>query len=72
MIDLPTPHAAARLAAFLEDHLSWSAFWDKRSGLWRAAEDDPQSELYVESRDAEVVIRYVTAHDRDERCLRSS
>ena len=29
MTNLPTPYAAARLAAFLEDHLSWSAFWDK-------------------------------------------
>jgi hypothetical protein len=34
MTNLPTPHAAARIAAFLEDHLSWSAFWDKQNGLW--------------------------------------
>ncbi len=65
MTDLPTPNAAARLAAFLNDHLSWSAFWDKQYGLWRVAEDDPDSDLYAESRDADVVIRYITAHDQD-------
>ena len=65
MTDLPTPNAAARLAAFLNDHLSWSAFWDKQYGLWRVAEDDPDSDLYAESRDADVVIRYIRAHDQD-------
>jgi hypothetical protein len=65
MINLPTPYAAARLGAFLEEHLSWSAWWDKKYGLWRAAEDDPQSELYVESRDADAVIRYISTHARD-------
>jgi hypothetical protein len=72
MTTLPTRYAAARIAAFLEDHLSWSAYWDKNCGLWRVAEDDPDSGLHAESRDAEVVIRYITAHDRDKRCLRSS
>jgi hypothetical protein len=62
MTNLPTPYAAERLAAFLDDHQSWSAFWDKQSGLWRAAEDDPDSDLYVESRDADAVIRYISAH----------
>jgi hypothetical protein len=33
MTSLPTPYAAARVAAFLEDHLSWSAYWDKACGL---------------------------------------
>jgi hypothetical protein len=70
MTSLPTPYAAARIAAFLEDHLSWSAYWDKRCGLWRVAEDDPDSDLQAESRDAEVVIRYIQAHERDTRCLR--
>jgi hypothetical protein len=60
MTNLPTPYAAERLAAFLDDHLSWSAFWDKQSGLWRVAEDDPDSDLYVESRDADAVIRYIS------------
>jgi hypothetical protein len=77
MTNLPTPYAAApyaaaRLAAFLEDHLSWSAFWDKQYGLWRVAEDDPDSDLYAESRDADVVIRYITAHSRDTHYLRRS
>jgi hypothetical protein len=61
-ISLPTPYAAARVAEFLAEHLSWSAFWDKRSGVWRVAENDPDSDLYAESRDAEAVIRYMSAH----------
>jgi hypothetical protein len=60
--DLPTPHAAARIAAFLADHLSWSAFWDKRYQVWRVAEDNPDSDLYAESRDATAVIKYMAAH----------
>jgi hypothetical protein len=65
MTNLPTPYAAARIAAFLEDHPSWSAFWDKQSALWRVAEDDPDSGLYAESRDADVVIQYMRANSRD-------
>ena len=61
-ISLPTPHAAARIAAFLAEHLSWSAFWDKREGVWRVSENDPDSELYAVSRDADAVIRYMTAN----------
>ena len=38
---LPTPYAAARIAAFLAEHLSWTAFWDKRYGVWRVSENDP-------------------------------
>jgi hypothetical protein len=59
---LPTPHAAARIAAFLAEHLSWSAFWDKRDGVWRVSENDPDSDLYAESREADVVIQYMAAH----------
>ena len=59
---LPTPYDAGRVAAFLAEHLSWSAFWDKRHGVWRVAENDPDSDLYAESRDAEAVIRYMSAH----------
>jgi hypothetical protein len=66
MISLPTPYAAAQIAEFLDDHLSWSAWWDKRYGLWRVAEDDPGSDLYAESPDADVVIRYMQAHGRHE------
>lgn len=58
---LPTPYAVARIADFLAEHLSWSAFWDKRDGVWRVAENDPDSDLYAASRDADVVIRYMTA-----------
>jgi len=59
---LPTSGAAARLSAFLAEHLSWSAFWDKRHGVWRVAENDPDSNLYAESHDVDAVIRYMIAH----------
>jgi hypothetical protein len=62
MTDLPTPYAAARIAAFLSEHLCWSAFWDKEHGVWRVAEDDPNSDLYAESTDANAVIAYMKAH----------
>jgi len=66
MTKLPTPYAAARIAAFLDDHSSWSAWWDKRYGLWRVAEDDTDSDLYAERRNADVVIRYMHTHSRDD------
>jgi hypothetical protein len=50
---------------FLDDHPSWSAWWDKHAGLWRVAEDDIDSDLYAESRDADVVIQYMRAHSPD-------
>ena len=59
---LPTLYAAARIAAFLAEHLSWSAFWDKREGVWRVSEYDPDSGLYAESPDADTVIAYMAAH----------
>ena len=62
MTHLPTPYAAARIAAFLADHLCWSVYWDKQAGLWRVSQDDPDSDLYAASRDADVVIRYMSAH----------
>ena len=60
MTSLPAPGDAARLARFLQDHPRWSVFWDKRDGVWRAAEDDPDSSLYAESRDVDAVIGYIT------------
>jgi hypothetical protein len=39
-----------------------SAFWDKRHGVWRVAEDDPDSALYAESADAAEVLGYMSAH----------
>jgi hypothetical protein len=59
---LPPPADAARISRFLAEHLRWSAYWDKKYGVWRVAEDDPDSDLYVESRDADTVIGYITAH----------
>ena len=52
----------ARIAAFLAEHLSWTAFWDKRHGVWRVSENDPDSELYAVSPDADTVIRYMAAN----------
>lgn len=62
MITLPPPGDAARLAGFLAEHPSWSVFWDKGHGVWRAAEDDPGSALYAESRDLDMVLGYIIAH----------
>jgi hypothetical protein len=59
---IPAPGDAARLSRFLQDHPHWSAFWDKRAGVWRVAEDDPDSVLYAESPDAGTVIGYITGH----------
>lgn len=62
MTNLPTPYAAAKIAAFLADHLSWTAYWDKQHGLWRVSQDDPDSDLYATSRDADAVIEYMATH----------
>jgi len=61
MAVLPDREAARRIAAFLDEHAGWSAFWDKRSGVWRVSEDDPGSELYAEDADAGQVIDYMNA-----------
>jgi len=62
VITLPAPGDAARLTRFLTDHPRWSVFWDKRYGVWRASEDDPDSALYAESHDTDTVINYIIAH----------
>ena len=59
---LPSPADAARVSCFLAEHPRWSAYWDKKYGLWRVAEDDPDSDLYAESSDADTVIGYIMAH----------
>jgi len=51
----------AQITRILNGHPRWSAFWDKRYGLWRVAEDDP--DLYAEAADADTVIRYITTND---------
>jgi hypothetical protein len=60
MTVLPPPTDAVWVSRFLAAHLRWSAYWDKKYGLWRVAEDDP--DLYAESSDADAVIDYITAH----------
>ncbi len=62
MTFLPPLEDAARVSCFLADHLRRSAYWDKKYGLWRVAEDDPDSDLYVESGDADTVISYISTH----------
>ena len=64
MTRLPDHGDVLRMAAFLEGHPGWSAFWDKRDGVWRAAEDDPSSELYIEDADASQVIDYMATNTR--------
>ena len=54
--------AAVELTDVVREHQQWSVFWDPKYNLWRAAEDDPNSDLYAESPDAATVIRYITAH----------
>jgi len=34
----------------------------QKHGLWRVAEDDPDSDLYAESSNADTVMDYITAH----------
>ena len=62
MASLPDPGDALRIAAFTAGHAGWSAFWDKRHGVWRVSEDDPHSGLYAESDDADEVLEYMAAH----------
>jgi hypothetical protein len=59
---LPPAADAARIIGFLADQPQWSAYCDKKHGLWRVAEDDPDSDPYVESSDAGTVIGYIMAH----------
>jgi anti-sigma regulatory factor (Ser/Thr protein kinase) len=61
MTVLPDRDDALRIAAFLDEHAGWSAFWDRRYGVWRVSEDDPDSELYAEDADAGRVIGYMRA-----------
>jgi hypothetical protein len=58
----PPPDAAVRISRVLADYPSWSVFWDKAYGVWRAAEDDPSSAWYAESSDADTVIGYIQSH----------
>jgi hypothetical protein len=62
MAVLPPPADAARVSCFLAGHPRWSAYWDKKYGVWRVAEDDPDSDLYAESSDVNTVISYIMAH----------
>ena len=62
MRSLPASSAVALLTSFLQQHPWWSAFWDKEYGVWRVAEDDPDSTLYAESPDVAEVLGYMTTH----------
>jgi hypothetical protein len=60
--NLPAPHDIVRMTCLLCDHQRWSLFCDPNYHLWRATEDDPDSDLYVESPDAATVMGYITTH----------
>ena len=62
MTNQPAPEDAARITGIVREYQQWSVFWDPKYHLWRAAEDDPDSDLYAESSDAAIVIRYITTH----------
>ena len=55
MTNLPAPKDVARMTGLLREHPQWSVFWDPKYHLWRAAEDDPKSNLYAESPDAATI-----------------
>ena len=38
MTRMPALDDAARIAAFLDSHTGWSAFWDKSYGVWRVTD----------------------------------
>ena len=62
MTSQPAPEDAALLADVLREHQQWSVFWDSKYHLWRAPEDDLNSDLYAESPDAATIMGYITAH----------
>ena len=62
MINLPEPDAAERIADFLAEHMSWSAFWDKRECLWRLAGTTLPPACRTGSPDSDAVIVYRAAH----------
>jgi transcriptional regulator with XRE-family HTH domain len=59
MANLPDLDDALRMAGSAGLRIGWSVFWDKRYGVWRVSEDDPHSDLYAESDDAQKVIDYM-------------
>jgi hypothetical protein len=60
--NLPAPEDIARITGLLREHQQWSVFWDPKYHLWRAVEDDPDSDLYAESPDAATIMGYITTH----------
>ena len=62
MTNLPAPEDIARITGLLRGYQQWSVFWDPKYRLWRAAEDDPDSDLYAESPDAATIMGYIAAY----------
>lgn len=60
--NLPAPHDLGRMTGLLREDQQWSVFRDPKYHLWRAADGDPDSNLYAESPDAATIIGYITAH----------
>jgi len=69
MAILPPPGDTVRIFRFLAEHPEWSAYRDKHFGVWRVAEDDPESDPYAASSDADTVISFIVTHSwRQEAC----
>jgi hypothetical protein len=66
---LPSPEDSARIAGFLREHPSWTAFWDKQACPWRVTEDDPDSALQAASSDTSTVIAFMAEHALDPRAI---
>ena len=63
MSRLPRPGDAARLTSVLAGPASaGQRSGTSSNGVWRVAEDDPDSDLYAASSDASTVIAYIQAH----------
>ena len=58
MTNLPAPEDVAGMTGLLRERPQWSVFWDPKYHLWRAAEDESNSEIP----DAATIMEYITAH----------
>ena len=60
MTNLPAPEDVAGMTGLLRERPQWSVFWDPKYHLWRAAEDESNSEIP----DAATIMEYITAHPK--------
>ena len=62
MTILPSPEEASRIIPLPPRPGELVRVLGQKHGVWRVAEDDPDSDLYAECTDADTVIGYITAH----------